>query len=315
MLSLGLGLHVNELVGAVVPALSSLWDQPIFGVHLLSAGSSLGSSASVPHTSATPPTNAGQLTFGGLDSTLYKGTVQYVETINSKTWNFRADGLKVDQQQVKLDEYLASQAAAMAQAGAGASPAAERRIVVRPEIGSDQIHVTPAVADALFGSIAGSERQSAPPVESNAAVIEASTGMPAAPAYFYSVPCNTTSNLAISINGTDFNIPPSRWIVANSAGSMCQTRVTVSGQDSFEDELFDILLGTAFLETVYSAFKYNQRQPQIGFAQLADNISASAATSAVNPSPTSAATSSGVTRRVAHWGHVGVTMALLALVI
>jgi hypothetical protein len=317
-------MNVNEKVGAVVPALSGLWDEPVFGVHIRSASGGGSSSRK------RAPAASGQITFGGVDSRLFKGIFQLINTINSKSWNFPAQALKVNSERVVIKHYLDSAHAAMAQAqykalrqrvGLRRSPAPQdgsdgsdghsddddeqRDVVIRPEIGSEAIHLAPGIAEALFASIPGSQRVTAAERsddEANAAkVVEASTGLPSAPGYRYSVPCNTTATIGISLNGTDFPIPASMWVVPNPAGSgsgstantQCQTKVTVPSEEGFGHELYDVLVGTTFLENVYSMFKYDKHQPQIGFAQLADNIAnvdigtaPGASNSAAGPAPT-----------------------------
>ncbi|BEI82141.1 hypothetical protein CcaverHIS002_0300090 [Cutaneotrichosporon cavernicola] len=252
---------------AIVPSIADTWDEPVFGVHLGS--------------------NGGQLSFGGVDNTLYQGDLAYIPTINNRTWNFAADGLGIDARDIDTASYLTSPAAAMAQQGATPQPVpdAQRRIVIRPEMGADFMKLTPQLADQMFAPIAGSSRT--PPVQSqpNEDQVCASTGMPTNAGYSYNVPCNTTSTIQIKINGTDYAIPPGKMA--------CKTRVLVAdNENGFGDELYDVLLGTVFLDSLYSAFRYDALQPQIGFAQLSDKAKTSATTSVAVAQPTTSSKNS-----------------------
>ncbi|BEI89938.1 uncharacterized protein CcaverHIS019_0300080 [Cutaneotrichosporon cavernicola] len=280
-LSFGLGLTASPQIQAIVPSIADTWDEPVFGVHLGS--------------------NGGQLSFGGVDNTLYQGDLAYIPTINNRTWNFAADGLGIDARDIDTASYLTSPAAAMAQQGATPQPVpdAQRRIVIRPEMGADFMKLTPQLADQMFAPIAGSSRT--PPVQSqpNEDQVCASTGMPTNAGYSYNVPCNTTSTIQIKINGTDYAIPPAKWVVqapSNSTGgaqAACKTRVLVAdNENGFGDELYDVLLGTVFLDSLYSAFRYDALQPQIGFAQLSDKAKTSATTSVAVAQPTTSSKNS-----------------------
>lgn len=300
--SLGLGLKANDAIGAVVPALSAGWDEPLFGVHIAQGS------------------GGGQLTFGGLDNTLYSGNVNYVPTLNNRTWNFAADGLKVDNSKLDLDAYLASQAAAMAQAqaaqaqagGGDAGANGPRRLVIRPEIGSDVLQVTPGIAQQIFNPITGSARTEGLPDSQNDDLIRASTGMPTSSGYSYTVPCSTNATLSFTVNGTDYHIPAGKWVISDtSGGANCKTRVSVSNQESFGDELYDMLVGTVFLDTVYSAYRYDAVQPQIGFAQLSEKANQPTTSSGATPKPTGSGTAtSGAGRNAA-----GLGVAVLALAV
>lgn len=292
-LSFGLGLTASPKIQAVIPALAGTWDEPVFGVHL--GG------------------NGGQLSLGGVDASLYQGDLMYVPTINNRTWNFAADGLQVDAHEVDTTAYLASQAAAMAQADATPQqvPEEQRRLVVRPEMGADFIQISGALAEKLFGPIPGAARTQAVPAESNEAAVRVSTGMPTQSGFSYDVPCNTTATIKLKINGTDFAIPASKWVVqaAGDAQGACKTRVRVpENEDGFGAELYDVLVGSLFLDSIYSAYRYDAAQPQIGFAQLSDKANLAATSSVAVAQPTASA-KSGATRNAAGVG------ALLAAVL
>ncbi|BEJ17741.1 hypothetical protein CspHIS471_0700090 [Cutaneotrichosporon sp. HIS471] len=269
-LSFGLGLTASPKIQAVVPALAGTWDEPVFGLHLGS--------------------NGGQLSFGGVDNSLYQGALTYIPTINNRTWNFAADGLRIDAKDIDTVAYLASTAAAMAQQGATPQPVpdAQRRIVVRPEMGIDFMKLPPQLAEQMFAPIAGASRT--PPVlaQPNEDQVCGSTGMPTNAGYSYNVPCNTTSTIQIKINGTDYDIPPAKWVVQAAPGSSggaqgaCKTRVLVAdNENGFGNEMYDVLVGTVFLDSIYSAYRYDATQPQIGFAQLSDKAKTTAATTSV----------------------------------
>lgn len=278
---------MNKDIGAVVPALSTMWDEPVFGVHI-GQGS-----------------KGGQISFGGVDSTLYSGNVKFVPTVNNLTWNFAADGLKVDNAAIDMDEYLASAAAAMSQKalenGAAQGPDSQRKLVIRPEIGYDQLQVTPAIADKLFAPIAGSVKTEAVASEANEEQIIASTGMPSTSGYSYTVPCNTNVTLSFTLNGTDYHIPAGKWVIKDGTTTNCKTKVQVSNQESFGDDLYDMLVGTLFLDSIYSAYKYDAVQPQIGFAQLSDKANSAASGAASSAASSSAASKpTGATSGTSH---------------
>jgi hypothetical protein len=299
-LSFGLGLTASPKIQAVVPALAAGWDEPVFGVHLGGTG--------------------GQISFGGVDQTLYKGDITYVPTINNRTWNFAADGLSVDAHEVDTAAYLASQAAAMAQQGATPQAVAteQRRLVIRPEMGADFIQCSPQIADKLFTPIPGAARTQAYQAEPNEAGVLASTGMPSQAGYSYEVPCNTTAAINLKVNGTAYSIPASKWVVQAAPGATggaqgsCKTRFRVTEkEDGFGQELYDMLVGSLFLDSIYSAYRYDADQPQIGFAQLSDKAKEAATTSAAVAQPTG---KSGAARNVAGVGAV-VAAAVVALAV
>lgn len=150
-----------------------------------------------------------------------------------------------------------------------------RRLVVRPELGTDAIHMVPAIAHTMFAAIPGSQLAETKAPRTNfgkATSIEAITGVPSLDGCTYDVPCNTTTKITFTINGEDYPIPPSQWVVPNDASDdddcMCKTRIIVSKEPTFGDQLYDILLGTPFLRTVYSVYKYDAKQPLFGLAKL-----------------------------------------------
>ncbi|GMK57990.1 hypothetical protein CspeluHIS016_0500220 [Cutaneotrichosporon spelunceum] len=296
-LTLGLGLNADPNIQAIIPALAPSWDEPVFGVQLTGSG--------------------GQLSFGGVDTSLYQGSLTYIPTIKG-TWNFAVDGLKVDGNTVDTTEYLASQAAAMAQAAAAATSSdqatqgtGQRKIVVRPEMGVDYIQLSPQIAGQMFGPTGHVPGAAAtPPIQGpvNEAEVLRSTGMPSQAGYSYEVPCNTNATISFTINGTDYNIPPSKWVQTGSSVTngtdTCKTRVLVVESDGFGAELYDVLVGSLFLESTYSAYRYDPQQAQIAFAELSQKAKEAEVAAADTAKPSTAvqptASATGAANAIGH---------------
>ncbi|KLT39521.1 hypothetical protein CC85DRAFT_288438 [Cutaneotrichosporon oleaginosum] len=207
----------------------------------------------------------------------------------------------------------------MAQPGAAAPQADEqtRRLVIRPEMGADFMQITPQLAEKLFAPIAGAQRTQAVQAEATEPDVRRSTGMPSIAGYGYDVPCNTSANISLRVNGSDWTIPAAKWVVPSGTGAqgMCKTRVRVAQDEGgFRDELYDVLVGSLFLDSIYSAYRYDAAQPQIGFAQLSDKAKDAATSSAAVAQPT-ASGKSGAVRKSAGAGLLAAAVAVAALTV
>jgi hypothetical protein len=310
MLSFGLGLNAHEKVGPILPALASAWKEPVIGVYL--APSNAGSSG----LGKRAPGFSGQISAGGTDGSKYQGFMNNLKTLDSNTWNTVAR-MGIAGQEMVTNSYVqgarndmqAAQTPWVRSLTAGKTKLSPRdndkRIFVRPEIGTEQILVAPYIADQMFKCIPGAQKvelsQGDGEAAAAAADIQSFTGLPAAPRYRYSVPCNTNATIGFTFNDITYEMPPSVWVIPNPIRSgsspvdtrLCKTHVTVPHTENFGDEFFDVLLGTTFLQTVYTVFTYDPVQPQLGFYKLADNIPAPSAAPSPAPSVSHAQAAGG----------------------
>ena len=83
---------------------------------------------------------------------------------------------------------------------------------------------------------------------------------------FLSVPCNTNLEISLSFNGQDYAMRPQDWIAIdsrNTGDKNCMALFTNYPTDPTS-------LSTAFLQSVYTAWKFDTRQ--IGFGRLPDGL-------------------------------------------
>lgn len=86
----------------------------------------------------------------------------------------------------------------------------------------------------------------------------------------YTVPCDTTASLALTIAGTEYVIPPSAWVDPRPSVRRPGCLVWVAGI-SDEHLSADVYAGSPFLRTVYTVLRFGEgSEAQIGFAALSD---------------------------------------------
>lgn len=87
----------------------------------------------------------------------------------------------------------------------------------------------------------------------------------------FSVPCSTTTDLAIKFGQTTYAVSAKDWVGGTTTGGMC--RSNVFGRQTFGDDQW--LLGDVFLKNVYAAFDLDKGKVGFGTKRAGDASSSS----------------------------------------
>lgn len=185
--------------------------------------------------------NGGQILFGGLNTTLFKGDMNYISIPpqNEDYWRVKLEGINIQGKDLNY-----------------ATPWASAAI----DTGTTLIGAPPDLVKAIFDNIEGSHPLSAAsPIMSG----------------YYAYPCDTRVELVLrfggvwySVSNEDFNLG-----AIERSGTWCMGAVFEFGAS--QNSPVNWIIGAAFLKNVYSAFRFEPAA--VGFAQLADGVQNSAA--------------------------------------
>jgi len=231
---------------------SNQWAQPLFAFQLARQENTPGA--------ATTNLPGGSLTIGDVDTTLFKGDIEYtnIPTGEQSWWLLQLQDVTVNGQNFSMDGALAA-----------------------IDTGTTLLGAPQAVVDAFYAAIPGSI---------------AGTG-DSAGYYFY--PCSTTINFALSFGGTSWPMDPDDFTSGTDNPNMCMgalfaassgTGIPTSNPDGSQSITPAWVIGDAFLKNVYSVFRYDP--PSVGFATLASSSNAGV-TNAAASGLTSGKSSSG----------------------
>jgi len=276
------GFQVKQQVFATCDVVSNnLLDSPVSG--LMGLGwQSLSSSGSVPFWQSLYQANAldeplmafyltrfvnqsnaqdlepgGVFTLGATNTSLYTGEIDYQTVDTTAYWTLTLSNLTVNSNSVTLPSGTSSLQAAI---DTGTT------LVGGP---ADQI-------SNLYAQIPGSA---------------AGTGNYQG---YYTYPCSTTVNVAMSFGGKSWSISPADFELTKQSNGQCVGaffELSTSGSGSSSSSI-SWIVGDTFLKNVYSVFRANPAS--VGFAALAANVQSSV-TAAGLPTPTIGSVSSSIT--------------------
>ncbi|KAG1785355.1 aspartic peptidase domain-containing protein [Suillus plorans] len=193
----------------------------------------------------------GVLTLGGTNSSLYQGSIEYLDlTGPASYWLLNVNSLSVQGNTVSVGS---SSLAAI-------------------DTGTTLIAAPSTVAADIWAQVPGSE---------------ALTG---AYAGLYAFPCTTDVTVTISFGGSSWTINPADMNLGSISGSISAATTQMCAGGIFDigtsvgsgSNVPTWIIGDTFLKNVYSVFRANPAA--VGFAQLASGLS-STATGTSNPNP------------------------------
>jgi hypothetical protein len=276
------GFQVKEQVFATCDVISAnLLDSPVSG--LMGLGwQSLSSSGAVPFWQSLYQANAldeplmafyltrfvnqtnaqdlepgGVFTLGATNTSLYTGDIDYQTVDSTSYWTLTLSNLTVNSNSVTLPSGASSSQAAI-------------------DTGTTLVGGPTAQISELFAQIPGSA--------------------PGTGNYqgYYTYPCSTTVNVALSFGGQSWSISPDDFELTKLSNSQCLGaffELDTSQSSSGSSEI-SWIVGDTFLKNVYSVFRANPAS--VGFAALAANVQSSV-TAAGLPTPTIGSVSASIT--------------------
>lgn len=190
-------------------ASSGAWDSPLFAVQLTRFNND---------TSAQQLEPGGVLTLGYANSSLYTGSIEYIDIPGTPTyWYLPLDTLTVQ----------------------GNSIALTSGSLAAIDTGTTNIAGPLDAVEAIYAQIPGSQPATASGFQG-----------------YYQFPCSTQVNVAFSFGGTTWSMSPADFTFAQISSSECigaffeASTVAGSATPSW-------IIGDAFLKNVYSVFQYN----------------------------------------------------------
>jgi cathepsin D len=273
------GFQIDKQVFATCDVISDgLLDAPISG--LMGLGwQSLSSSGSVPfwqslyqansldeplmsfyltrfgnQTNAQDLEPGGVFTLGATNSSLYTGEIEYQNLDSASYWVLTLSNLTVNSKSVTI-------------------PSSSQ---VAIDTGTTLIGGPSAQISALFAQIPGSA---------------VGTGNYEG---YYTYPCSTTVNVALSFGGQSWSISPDDFKLTRLSNGQCLGAFFVLSdqQQSSSNNEISWIIGDTFLKNVYSVFRANPAS--VGFAKLASNAQ-NQVTAAGLPTPTIGSVSTSIT--------------------
>ncbi|KAH9167398.1 acid protease [Lactarius sanguifluus] len=109
---------------------------------------------------------------------------------------------------------------------------------------------------------------------------------------YYTYPCSTTVNVALSFGGQSWSISPSDFKLAQLSDSLCLGGFFELSRSQSSSSQVGWIVGDTFLKNVYSVFRASP--PSVGFATLAANAQNSVVAAGL-PTPTIGSVSASVT--------------------
>jgi hypothetical protein len=273
------GFQIDKQVFATCDVISSsLLDAPVSG--LMGLGwQSLSSSGSTPFwqslyeansldeplmafylTRFVNQTNAqtlepgGVFTLGATNTSLYTGEIEYQNLVSASYWTLTLSNLTVNSNSVTV-------------------PSSSQ---VAIDTGTTLVGGPSAQISELFAQIPGSA--------------------PGTGNYqgYYTYPCSTTVNVALSFGGQSWSISPDDFKLTKLSSGQCLGAFFEidSQQQGNSDNQISWIIGDTFLKNVYSVFRANPAS--VGFATLASNAQSQVTASGL-PTPTIGSVSTSIT--------------------
>ncbi|KZS98326.1 acid protease [Sistotremastrum niveocremeum HHB9708] len=197
----------------------------------------------------------GTLTLGGTNSSLMQGNVDFVDIPSSVTpsfWLIPLTQVTVQGTNVAISQSGTDSLAAI-------------------DTGTTLIGGPTDVVTQIYSNIKGSQQ---------------GTGQLEG---YWTIPCNTDVNVAMTFSSQSWPISPADFSVQQLQGNQCLGAIfelDAGGQSSGGGP--DWVIGDTFLKNVYSVFRYTP--PSVGFAQLASSVQGSSSTSGTSTDPKSTST-------------------------
>ncbi|WVR08878.1 hypothetical protein IAU60_005937 [Kwoniella sp. DSM 27419] len=232
-------------------AASGSWDQQEMGFYMARyRGSPYASSVEV---------DGGELTLGGLNSSLYTGDVNYVSIAEADLdyWRIPVQGLNIQNNAVSVTS------------SRGYQPQAAI------DTGTTLIGVPSSVASAIYSQISGSQ------------ALSQQSGYQG----YYEYPCSTNVNVNIQFGGLSYTISNADMNLGSFTRDTSMCTGAFFAMDMSAQSPIQWIVGASFLKNVYSAFRYNP--PAIGFAALANGNSSVSTGSSSNATTSGGTTGSG----------------------
>ncbi|KAH8991661.1 acid protease [Lactarius akahatsu] len=198
----------------------------------------------------------GVFTLGATNTSLYTGQIDYQTVDTTAYWTLTLTNLTVNSNSVTLPS------------GSGSSSLAAI------DTGTTLVGGPAAQISALYAQIPGSA--------------------PGTGNYegYYTYPCSTTVNVALSFGGQSWSISPSDFELTQLSDSLCLGGFFELSSSQSSSSSVSWIVGDTFLKNVYSVFRANPAS--VGFATLAANAQSSVVAAGV-PTPTIGSVSTSVT--------------------
>jgi len=252
---------VSGLMGLAWQALASSGDMP-FWQTLASSGAMDSALFAVQlrrYTNASNPSSlepGGELTLGTTNSSLYTGSIDYLDiptTPSPSYWSLTLSSLTVQGTAISL--------------GSGATAAIDT--------GTTNIGGPSSAIQAIYAAIPGSS---------------AATGEWAG---YYQYPCSTSVTVTLSFGGNTWTMSSADFKFTSLSSSECIGAFFETSSTTTTGSTPSWIIGDAFLKNVYSVFRYNP--PSVGFAALSEVAIAENGVNGAVPSATIGSVSATVT--------------------
>lgn len=176
-------------------------------------------------------TDGGSFMMGGLNTSLYTGSVNYISMSSAD------------------EDYWRIPVEAVTVGGTAASGVTNREAAI--DTGTTLIGAPTADVAAVYAQIPNS-----------VALTGSNTG-------FYEYPCSQSVTVALQFGGLSYAISNADFNIGQYTSNSAMCAGALFGMDMQGNSPISWIVGASFLKNVYSAFRYNP--PAVGFAQLANS--------------------------------------------
>lgn len=212
--------------------LASGWRDKEFGFYLARVSPASLSAATTDRYNQ-PAWIGGRVTFGGLDSNLYQGQVNYVPLLGQDYWRVPLDAFTVNGRQFTA-RTTDSQNSAIIDTGS--------TLVIGPQ----------AAVDKMYGAIQGASKM---------------TGQYNG---YWQYPCNALTSISFTFGGVEYPIYLGDMTRGQLSSRQGYCIGAIIGQQTRTGSPVQWIVGDVFMKNVYTAFRASP--PSVGFAQLANNL-------------------------------------------
>ncbi|ADV23137.1 endopeptidase [Cryptococcus gattii E566] len=229
-------------------AASGKWDAPEMGVYLKRYRGD--------NTASQVETDGGEILFGGLNSSLYNGSFNYISIDKSDEdyWRIPLEALTIQGNSVSISSSFG-----------GSNPSCAI------DTGTTLIGVPSQTAYNIYSQIQGAE------------ALSASSGYEG----YYQYPCDTQVSVSLQFGGMSYSISNADMNLGSFTRDTSMCTGAFFAMDLSSRSPVQWIVGASFIKNVYTSFRYNP--VAIGFAELVGGSSVSAGNS--SSSTTSGGTS------------------------
>ncbi|OXH30255.1 endopeptidase [Cryptococcus neoformans] len=216
-------------------AASGDWDSPEMGVYLKRYRGD--------NTASQIETDGGQILFGGLNTSLYNGSVNYISIDDSEKdyWRIPLEAMVIQGNSVSI-----------ASSSGGSNPSCAI------DTGTTLIGVPSQTANRIYSQITGAE------------ALSASSGYEG----YYQYPCDTEVTVSLQFGGMSYSISNADMNLGSFTRDTSMCTGAFFAMDMSSRSPVQWIVGASFIKNVYTAFRYNPTA--IGFAELVGGSSVSA---------------------------------------